>query len=162
MGPEPISAEAFRRACSQFATGVAIASVIDHTGTPHGITVNSFTSVSLAPPLVLICIDYRAAILTPMMEARHYGLSILRADQMDLSSRFATRPDDRFEGVSWRAGTSGVPLIDGALAQIECAVRQTLDGGDHTIFLSEVIAAEVQEGTPLLYFNSAYRNIGSS
>jgi len=160
MTSHPVTADLFRRVCSQFATGVAIATVADESNVPHGLTINSFTSVSLEPPLVLICIDYRSAILQRFRRATHYGINILTAMQRDLSNRFATKPDDRFDGLQWQPGVTGVPLIDGALATFECQTRQVIESGDHAIFLAEVVAAGTGTGEPLLYFDSGYRLLG--
>jgi flavin reductase (DIM6/NTAB) family NADH-FMN oxidoreductase RutF len=159
MGVSTLSEAQFRRACSRFATGVAIAAVVDETGTPHGLTINSFTSVSLDPPLVLICISYHTPILQRFLHASHFGLSFLKADQWEISDRFAMRVDDRFDGISWQAGQFGVPLLSENLATMECATRQILDGGDHTILLAEVMAAEMGAGDPLLFFDSSYQNL---
>lgn len=126
--------------------------MLDGERRPHGLTINSFTSVSLDPPLVLICIDHRAAILPPFREAPYFGLSILAEQQQDISHRFATRPDDRFENVDWRQGHYPVPLINGALATLEARVDRVLDAGDHAIFLGEVLHVTVAEGEPLIYF----------
>ncbi|HUQ94970.1 MAG TPA: flavin reductase family protein [Bryobacteraceae bacterium] len=149
----------FRRACGQFATGVAIAAVLDEAGNPHGLTINSFTSVSLEPPLVLICIDYRAAILQRFLRASHFGLSILKEDQRETSNRFAGPVDDRFDGVQWHAGPAGAPLLDGSLTTMECATRQVVDGGDHAIFLAQVMGVDVSSGAPLLFFESCYQKV---
>jgi flavin reductase (DIM6/NTAB) family NADH-FMN oxidoreductase RutF len=157
MSSHPVTADLFRRVCSQFATGVAVATVLDEAGVPHGLTVNSFTSVSLEPPVVLICIDYRSAILQRFRRAGHYGINVLTSMQRELSNRFATKPDDRFDGVEWHPGITGVPLINGSLATIECLNRQVVESGDHAIFLAEVVAAEVGPGEPLLFFDSGYR-----
>jgi flavin reductase (DIM6/NTAB) family NADH-FMN oxidoreductase RutF len=159
MQPAPVSLSLFRRACGQFATGVVVAAVRDSNGKPHGLTINSFTSVSLTPPLVLICIDHRAAIGEQFRQATHFGLSILNASQRDLSNRFATKPDDRFDGVGWHLDANGVPLLNDALATLTCQTREVLHGGDHAIFLAEVVGLEVHSGEPLLYFNSAYAQI---
>lgn len=147
-----LSAGQFRRACGRFATGVAVAAVTDATGRPHGLTINSFTSVSLDPPLILICIDYRAAILAPFRAATYFGLSILSHEQQEISTRFATRPDDRFEGVDWFQGQYGVPLLAGALAFLETRIDRVIEAGDHAIFLGEALQAGVAEGDPLVYY----------
>ncbi len=146
----------FRRACGHFATGVAIAATLDSSGNPHGLTINSFTSVSLTPPLILICIDYRAAVLAHFQSATHFGLSFLSALQQDLSNRFALKPDCRFEGTEWKPGATGVPLMVGCLASLECRVDRTIDAGDHMILLAEVEAAELEGGQPLLYYSGRY------
>lgn len=159
MGDLVLSESLFRRACGQFATGVGIATVMDEAGNPHGLTVNSFTSVSLAPPLLLFCIDYRAAILPAFLAAACYGISILRHDQVEISNRFATRADKRFDGIGWYAGPVGAPLIEGAIAVVECTRYQTIEAGDHTIFLVEAKQAALSEGEPLLYFQGSYQQL---
>ena len=160
MAQSSVSEATFRHACAQFATGVAIATVMDESGAPHGLTINSFTSVSLQPPLVLICIDYRAQVLQLFLRASHYGVNVLRDSQQEISNRFAYRGEDRFSGVSWSPGQTGVPILDESLACLECATRQVIDGGDHTILLAEVVSIHTADGDPLLYFNSRYHRIG--
>ncbi|MBI4903316.1 MAG: flavin reductase family protein [Acidobacteria bacterium] len=150
----------FRRACAQFATGVAIAAACDPAGVPHGLTINSFTSVSLTPPLVLLCIDNRAAVLNVFREASHFSINILHATQEHLSTRFATRPDDRFAGVDWVAGPHGTPLLQGVVAVLECARTQLIVAGDHTIVIGEAVHAAVEGGEPLVYFGSGYARLG--
>ncbi len=132
----------------------------DAAGNPHGLTVNSFTSVSAEPPLVLVCVDNLCG-LWPMFEgAAYFGLSFLAEHQQDLSDRFAFVPERRFEGVGWRLGTHGCPLIDGALSWMECETRQQLAAGDHHIMIGEVVGAEASApGPPLLYFGSGYRRL---
>lgn len=155
--PHSLSAQnSFRQACSRFATGITISTVIGEDGAPHGLTANSFTSVSMDPPLVLICIDQRANIVDPFRAAKHFGINVLESGQADLSNRFAGRDQDRFGGVSWHAGQYGVPLLDGSITQFECAVKSVIEAGDHLIFMGEVVAAEFFDGEPLLYFRSRY------
>ena len=150
----------FRRTCSRFATGVAIATVIAEDGSPHGMTVNSLTSVSVDPPMVLICVDYSSNLLAMFRASLRYGLSILDEDQQELSHRFAQRGQDRFDGIPWEPGATGVPLIPGALAQLECEIRTVVESGDHAVLIAQVVAArESAGGRPLLYFDSAYRSI---
>ncbi len=155
----PIGRDAFRRICSKFATGVAVATVLDAEGAPHGLTVNSFTSVSCDPPLVLICIDYDATVFPQFRAARHFGINVLSEEQRDLSVRFAERGRDRFNGTSWVAGTTGVPLLPGVLASLECEVAQVVEAGDHAVFIARLVDARVSDGRPLLYFDSGYRSI---
>ena len=153
------SLDTFRRACSRFATGITIATVRDTTGTPHGLTVNSFTSVSLDPPLVLICLDHNASVLDCFRTASHFAINVLSEDQQDLSNRFATRGQDRFDGLSWTPGAAGVPLLPDTLAWFECRKVNTIPAGDHDIFIGEVEELGVHEGSPLLYYASRYRTI---
>jgi flavin reductase (DIM6/NTAB) family NADH-FMN oxidoreductase RutF len=151
-----VNSETFRKACSKFATGIAIATVAGRSAQPYGITVNSFTSVSCVPPLILICIDYRSSILPHFRSSSFFGINILREDQRQFSIRFSQRELDRFEGIGWAPGQTGVPLLDGVLAQLECCVTQTVEAGDHAIFLAEVVTANYTDGNPLLYFASDY------
>jgi flavin reductase (DIM6/NTAB) family NADH-FMN oxidoreductase RutF len=151
-----VDADKFRKTCARFATGIAVATISGTDGQPFGITVNSFTSVSCAPPLVLVCVDYRSSILPHFRNTAFYGINVLGEDQKDLSVRFSQAELDRFETVAWRNGETGVPLLDGVLAQMECRVTQTVEAGDHAIFIGEVVGARCRDGRPLLYFASSY------
>ncbi|MCC7498491.1 MAG: flavin reductase family protein [Bryobacterales bacterium] len=152
----PQSFDTFRRACSLFATGVTVATVRAIDGTPHGLTVNSFTSVSLDPPLILICIDHDASVISCFLESSHFAVNVLGQEQRELSMRFATRGMDRFDGIAWTPGVSGAPLIPEALAHFECRKTNTIEAGDHTIFIGQVEEMGVREGRPLLFFASSY------
>ena len=154
--PEPFDPAQFRRACARFATGITVSTALAADGTPHGFTANSFTSVSMEPPLVLICVDHRANVLRHFEQASHFGINILAEDQEAISVRFAEKGLDRFNGIDWHAGATGVPLLGGALARFECATRQKIEAGDHLIILGEVLHAEWETGAPLLYYASAY------
>jgi flavin reductase (DIM6/NTAB) family NADH-FMN oxidoreductase RutF len=153
----PVSSEEFRHACGRFATGVTIASVLDAKGTPHGLTVSSFTSVSLAPPLILICLGHEVSAIRHFRAATHFGINILGEDQRPLSDRFARKGHDRFDGVAWQGGVTGVPLLPDVLAAIECAVHRIVPMGDHDILVGEMVHAQVHEGSPLLHFSGSYR-----
>jgi flavin reductase (DIM6/NTAB) family NADH-FMN oxidoreductase RutF len=152
--------EEFRRACARYATGVTVATVEGIEGTPEGLTVNSFTSVSLEPPLVLVCIEKASNAHPHFMAARGFAVNVLAEDQIDLSRHFATFTGDRFEALEWRAGLHGAPILDGILASLECATRSRFDAGDHTIFVGQVERTATHAGTPLVYFASAYRRLG--
>ncbi|HYO81391.1 MAG TPA: flavin reductase family protein [Bryobacteraceae bacterium] len=151
----------FRKACGRFATGVAIATVRGPDSTPYGLTINSFTSVSCCPPLVLICVDYRSSLLPIFRSSSWYGLNFLEESQRPLADRFSQRQPDRFEALDWAPGQTGVPLLAGCLGSMECAVSQTVEAGDHAILLGEVVAAEWREGRPLLYYGSSYKFLAS-
>jgi flavin reductase (DIM6/NTAB) family NADH-FMN oxidoreductase RutF len=156
-----VSSLEFRRACGRFSTGVAIAGAIGPAGSPHGLTVNSFSSVSLEPPLVLICLGHATAVIDYFREARAFGLSVLRAGQQALSERFAAPMDNRFDGLDWRLGNSGAPLLDGVLAHIECLTVQRIPAGDHDIFIGVMSEARVFEGEALIYLASVYRSLAA-
>jgi len=146
----------FRRVCGEWATGVAVVTCVAPNGEPHGLTINSFTSVSATPPLVLVCIDHASSVLPVFRTATQFAVNVLRAEQQELSTRFAQLPEGRFEGVPWMPGKSGAPLIADVLATLECETRTVIDQGDHAIFVGEAERATVSEGRPLLFFRSGY------
>ncbi len=149
----------YRRTCAQFATGVTVVTALDEQGRPHGVTVNSFTSVSLDPPLVLVSIDLRNAILGHFLTSTHFAVNVLAEDQESMSRRFSSTSENRFHGVEWRPAASGVPVLGGALAHLECAVTKVLEVGDHSVLIGEVEHAEYSSGKPLLFFDSSYRKL---
>lgn len=146
----------FKSACSRFPTGVTVTTFIDGTGAPHGITVSSFTSVSLSPPLVLVCIDHRSPVLQHIGVGKHFGVNVLSANQQELSIKFSCDRNNRFAGVNWSAGRTGVPLLSDVLASFECQAVQMMLSGDHWILIGKVIQATSQTGTPLVYVNRCY------
>lgn len=156
----PIDDGHFKLALSHFASGVTVVTT-EHDGRQYGMTVASFASLSLHPPLVLVCIERSVKTHDAIAAAGKYGVSILSSTQGDISSKFASRSDDKFDGVELIEGDLDVPLIKGALTAIECRVYDRLPGGDHTIFIGEVLKIHTQEGDPLLYFRSGYREMRS-
>lgn len=151
----------FRKAMSHFASGVTVVTTT-HGGERFGMTVAAFASLSLRPPLVLICIEKPVKTHEAIIKAECFAVNILSAAQQDISTKFATRSDDRFAGVSVRQGKLDLPLIEGSLVSIECRLHASLPGGDHTIFVGEVIGAHMaDEEDPLLYFRSGYKRISS-
>jgi flavin reductase (DIM6/NTAB) family NADH-FMN oxidoreductase RutF len=151
-----------RRVCSRFASGVTIISVIDSAGVPHGMTASSFTSVSLDPPLILVCVRSGSKFLEACNSSDHFAVSILDETQRSLSERFAGAGYDRFDGVTWTPGTTGVPLFPGVLATMECARFRAISAGDHDILIGKVLHANWKEGEPLIHFGSQYRALESS
>lgn len=154
----PIDDADFKRAMSHFASGVTVVTT-EHEGKPYGLTVASFASLSLHPPLVLVCIEKSVKSHDAIRQAKKFGVSILGHAQADISTRFASKSDDKFTGVLTRRGRLGMPLIEGAICNIECKLHAELDGGDHTIFVGEVRDIVTLEGAPLLYFRSGYHRI---
>jgi flavin reductase (DIM6/NTAB) family NADH-FMN oxidoreductase RutF len=139
-----------------FATGITVVTTRDKVGNPYGLTVNSFTSVSLNPVLVLVCLDLRLSGLQFFKDARHFGVSILSEHQEDISRVFAKKDAERPPAVYFD-GKLGMPLLRNSLAVMECKTTQIYEGGDHLIFLGEVDNAEiVQADHPLLYFRGKY------
>jgi len=157
--PGPVDATLYRRTCARFTTGITVVTVLDSLGHPHGMTVNSFSSVSLDPPLVLVSIDLRNAILGHFISSSWFAINILAEHQEQLSRRFSSTAENRFVDVSWHAGISGTPILDGVLAHLECSVVQTFEAGDHTVLIGEVRQAGYAEGKPLVYFNSSYQSL---
>lgn len=155
-----MDAQTFRQIAGCFATGVAIATTRAKDGTPHGLTVNSFTSLSLDPLLVLVNIDKQAGVYDAFMQSDTYAINILQQGQKALSRQFATSGIDRFAGVNYRSGQLGAPILDGCLAFFDCKIVNRLDGGDHTIFIGEVLdGAAADDGLPLLYYRGQYRQL---
>lgn len=154
----PITDADFKHAMSHFASGVTIVTT-EHDGKPFGMTVSSFASLSLHPPLVLVCVEKSLKTHDAIVAAGRFGVSILSAEQSDVSNRFASRSDDKFAGIAVDRGALGLPLIGGALTSLECHLHAQLAGGDHTIFVGEVASVRTREGAPLLYFRAAYRDL---
>ena len=151
-----ISPDDFRRVLGHFATGVTIVTTCDADQRPTGLTASAFSSVSLDPPLVLICVDHKSQSYPALREAGRFGINVLHLDHEPMSRRFASTRLDKFEGVAFRMGGLGVPLIEGALAHIECRTVSAHVEGDHTIFVGRVESAQVGEGEPLLYYRGRY------
>ena len=156
----PIDEASFKLALSHFASGVTVVTT-EHDGRPYGLTVASFASLSLRPPLVLVCIEKSVKSHEALSAARKFGVSILAEGQADISNRFASKTEEKFAGLQTRRGVLGVPLIEGALTTIECRTTDILAGGDHSIFVGEVVEIVAGEGNPLVYYRSGYRSIRS-
>jgi flavin reductase (DIM6/NTAB) family NADH-FMN oxidoreductase RutF len=150
----PVRDSDFKRAAGAFPTGVAVVTAAAADGTRVGLTVSSFTSVSLDPPLVLVCVDRRSPSLEVVTASRRFGISILGSAQRALALRFAKPAEDKFVGLPWRVGLLGVPLLDGAVAHVECILARILDGGDHDILLGHVQRAQAFPGEPLVFHRS--------
>ena len=155
-----VDASAFKRALSAFASGVSVVTT-EHQGHWFGITVTAFSSVSLNPPLVLICIEKSVRAHDAIAKAERYAVNILSENQEEVSRRFASRAENKFEGLSTRMGELKVPLLEGVLATLECRLRETLPGGDHSIYVGEVVSVKTYDGKPLLYFRAAYHKLKS-
>jgi 3-hydroxy-9,10-secoandrosta-1,3,5(10)-triene-9,17-dione monooxygenase reductase component len=146
----------FRLACGHFATGVSIVTILDTDGQRHGLTANSFTSVSLDPPLILVCVDKRIATYPVMERAEGWLVNILADDQEELSRRFATPDIDKFQGMETAEGPFGAPRIAGSIAYLGVRAHERHDGGDHGIFVGEVTDVEFTEGDPLVFYKGMY------
>ena len=153
-----MDAKTFRNALGRFATGVTVVG-IDTPDGPRGITVNAFLSLSLEPPLVGISVDERAGAHAALEAADAYGVSVLAASQRDLSDRFAGRPVE--PTVTWET-LAGAPVLGGAIVHLACRIVARHVTGDHTLFVGQVTATQVRDGTPLLYHRGRYGVDGTS
>lgn len=148
---------AFRSALGNFATGVTVVTASDETGQWVGITANSFNSVSLEPPLILWSLNRSAWSLPSFEQADHFVVNVLAEDQIDLSNRFATQGQiDKFDGVSNFRGLGGAPVLTGCTVSFQCKKKFTYDGGDHLIFVGEVVDFESSDKPGLLYYKGEY------
>ncbi len=160
MARNSVEAEQFRDAMASFAAGVTIITTLDAEGTPQAATATAFSSVSLSPPLCLVCIDRRGRTHGPLLVHGCFAVNILRADQEWLSARFASSMPDRFADVAWQPGEhTGCPLLEGALASMECRIAEVHSGGDHDIFLGRPASVRVGGGSPLVYWRGRYRDL---
>ena len=157
----PVTADEFRTTLARFASGVTVVTTKDAQGTLHGITVSAFCSVSLEPPLVLICVEQTAGSHNALQESGFFVVNFLSSEQAELSERFASDVADRFEDVEFTLNIDGLPVLSGCIGALECHVKQTCAGGDHTVFIAEVDAAQVYSGDPLVYFRSDYRTLNA-
>jgi flavin reductase (DIM6/NTAB) family NADH-FMN oxidoreductase RutF len=156
-----VGAHHFRDILRHWASGVAVVTT-RRDGGIRGITVSSFTSVSLDPPLILICIDRKAASHATIAAQRAFGVNLLRADQADLSDHAAGRRGQRgtmLDGIAHRTAVTGAPLLVDCLAWLDCSLAATHDGGDHTIFVGRVEAAGVAPGAPLIWHDRDYSRL---
>ena len=149
--------ERLRKALGRYPTGVTIVAASRDDGEPAGLTVNTFTSVSLDPPLILWCLSNSAGSRPVLEAADHFGVSILERSQDWISTRLAQPTEDKFAGVPWYRDAHGVPLIDGAVATITCRRFEHHPAGDHIILIGEVIDWQERGGDPLVYLGGAYR-----
>ncbi len=154
-----IDQSAFRDALGTFVTGVTIVSAYDAQGNPTGLTANSFNSVSLDPPMVLWSLSLGSRNLPVFREAKAWAVHILAADQQDLSNRFARQGVDKFGGLDCEAGPEGAPLIENCAARFGCTARFEYEGGDHAIFLGEVIDFGRTSAEPLIYHGGRYGRV---
>lgn len=149
--------KALRNALGAFATGVTIITTRRESGEPVGLTANSFSSVSLTPPLVLWSLSRRSQSLAVFESCTHFAINVLAADQRALSQRFATPTADKFSGVDWTPGAGGAPLLVGAAAHLICESFSRLDGGDHVIFLGHIASFHAwDDRAPLIFWRGRY------
>jgi len=155
----PIEPADFRLALGQFASGVTAVTTRDGRGQPLGLTVTAFSSVSLDPPLVLVCVDDGSEAHAGFRELGTFGVSVLAEGQEEVARRFAWSGAAKFDEVELVSGATGVPLVPGALAHLECRVVAAHPAGDHTVYVGEIVALSVRPGRPLVYQHGLYRRL---
>lgn len=149
----------FRSVLGRFASGVTVVTARDAEGADHGMTVSAFCSLSLDPTLVLVCVERSTVMHRVLGEATHFAVNMLAAGQESVSRRFAEHMEDRFDGIGYTRGITGLVLLEGILAFVECRLTARHSGGDHTMFVGEVIAAEAFAERPLLYYRGGYAQL---
>ena len=158
----PTDPQELRRVMGHFATGVTIITTTDKEGKPNGLTANAFMSLSLDPPLVLISVDKGATCYACFEPCNSFTVNFLSEDQEEISRRFATKGIDKFAGLEWHTGSNRAAIIDGALAYIECRIKQCYEGGDHTIVVGEILDARASGDRPLLFYKGKYQRLPAS
>lgn len=148
-----------RRVMGMFATGVTVLTTRDAQGRPYGLTANAVSSLSLEPPLLLICIDKKAETHPHFLDSKCFVVNILGEHQEAISTKFAKSGGDKFGDLPYATNQNGVPILEGTLAHLECCIVETHEGGDHVIHIGEVHHAESRGGTPLLFFQGKYRRV---
>lgn len=156
IAPPPIDTREFRRALGSFATGVTVITTSRPGGEPVGLTANSFSSVSLDPPLVLWSLALRSPSRQAFEQASHFAVNVLAEDQVHVSRRFSSPVPDKFEGMTWRRGLAGLPLLDGTAARLECANAARHVSGDHVIFIGQVERFAYEAKAPLVFCQGRY------
>jgi len=156
IGPDQVDTVGLRRALGRYATGVTVVTTRAADGTPVGLTINSFTSISLDPPLVLWSLRRAARSFEAFRHGGHFAVSVLAAGQERLARSFTSAIEDRFAGARTRDGMGGCPLIEDCLAHFECQLESVLDGGDHAILIGRVLKASQREGEPLVFASGGY------
>jgi flavin reductase ActVB len=156
-----ISKDEFKAALGRFASGVTVVTTKDAKGELHGLTVSAFCSVSLEPPLVLICIEKKTGSYHAFVESEKFVVNILSESQEHISNQFAFKHEDKFDGISFQDGIDDLPVLEGCLVNLECRQKYSYDGGDHTIFVGEIHQIHVSDGQPLTYFHGNYHQLNN-
>ncbi|MEV4432237.1 flavin reductase family protein [Streptomyces sp. NPDC049555] len=159
MLTETISPDLFRAALSRWASGVTVVTTSDAQGRGHGFTASAFSSVSLDPALVLVCLDNRANCFEAFQQSEGFVVHLLAQGQQDLAGRFASKGADKFAGTDVQLSSRGLPLLPGALARLECRTERRIPGGDHLILIGEVHHAQDGEGEPLVYYQRGFHEL---
>ena len=143
----------------RFASGVTVVTATDDAGSAYGMTVSAFASVSLQPPLVVMCIDHAASLHDTLANAPYFAVNILASTQEPIARRFAETGAQRFEGIGYRNGENGVPILNDVLAFVECKRISSNEAGDHTVIIGETVAASMRDARPLLYYRGGFAQL---
>jgi flavin reductase (DIM6/NTAB) family NADH-FMN oxidoreductase RutF len=162
LGTDKIDVNELRRALGCFVTGVTVVTTIDTEGEPRGFTANSFTSVSLDPPLVLACVAKRARSCDIFRNTRAFAINILQEDQKDVSATFASSRADKFDGLPWTAANTGSPVLQNCAAWLDCDMHDQVEAGDHVILIGRVVEFAHSPRTPLGYYSGSYVGFDST
>ncbi|HVU01878.1 MAG TPA: flavin reductase family protein [Polyangiaceae bacterium] len=155
-----VTPDAFKAAMASFAAGVTVITAVDEAGVPYGLTATAFSSVSKTPPLCLVCVSRDADAYPAITRSQRFAVNFLSSDQQAVSATFATHGADKFAALSHRPGrATGCPLLDGALAAIECEVSSVIPAGDHDVFIGAITGIVLGEGAPLVYFRGRYADV---
>ena len=159
-----VSADEFKQALQQWTSGITVVTTKSERFGILGMTATSFSSVSVDPPQILVCINDSAVTIEGIRESRHFAVNILNINQQLISNQFASgdNPQQRFDSVTWCEGVSGTPILDDTLASIECTVGQLIQSGTHWVVIGDVQNVTCRSGEPLLYFKGAYRELLNS
>ena len=153
----PVDRDLYRSLAGSFPTGVTIVTTTDATGAPRGLTTQSFIGLSQEPPLMLVSVDKTSRTLTALRSASAFVVNFLKVGAEDVATRFASKLDDKFAGVAWRPAANGAPVLhEAAVAYAECAIHNTIEAGDHVVFIGLVDGGAVLGGVPLLYYRRTY------
>jgi flavin reductase (DIM6/NTAB) family NADH-FMN oxidoreductase RutF len=156
----PVDPSEFRRILGHWTTGVAIVATVSGNGQPRGLTANAVASVSLEPPMVLVCVERIADTHDAIRSAGFFSVNVLPQAAERIARRFAGDiVAGKFDGVAYHAEVTGAPVLDEALAWVDCRLREAHDGGDHTIFVGDVVAGDAREGEPLVYYRGGYNRL---
>jgi flavin reductase (DIM6/NTAB) family NADH-FMN oxidoreductase RutF len=157
-----ISNDEFKVALGRYASGVTVVTTKDTDGKLHGLTVSAFNSVSMNPPLILVCISKKTGSYESFEESKSFAVNILDESQIQISNHFASHSEDKFSGQNYELNKNGLPILADCLANLECTLENSYDGGDHTIFVGKIEKATTQDGKPLVYWKNNYRRLESA
>jgi flavin reductase (DIM6/NTAB) family NADH-FMN oxidoreductase RutF len=154
-----IGRDEFRAALARFASGVTVVTTTDNKGYLHGITVSAFCSLSIDPPLILICIDKRTGSHYAFTESKFFVVNVLREKQQHYADQFASNLHNKFDQIQFLTNANGIPILKDVLANLECELINSYNNGDHTIFVGQIEKTVINDGNPLIYFLGNYHKI---